>query len=464
MIMTKSNRLGTALTAVSLVAVVAACAGPGSNVRSASMFGGKVNSGELPLATKAQMALATNNVAEAIGLAERAVEGSPQDAGFRALLGNCYLAAGRFASAEAAYRDALSIYGNQPQVILKLALVQIAQGKGDSARLLLAEAGAMVDPADAGLALALAGDAQSAVAVLEPAARQVGADARTRQNLALAYAFAGDWQQARTVAAQDVPADQLDARLHQWMALAQPVRASDQVAAFIGVQPAAADPGLPVRLALHSGGFERQAAAEIDAIAVPVAQPEMFAETTPEAYAPEALAAAAPIVPENSAPVAERPARAPVAVAEHAPASSVTIDLPPPAPYVAPEPVKLAEARPALSPAAVRLGEPLPKPRKAAAQRSAGKSSAVVQLGAYSSRERIEFAWNKAAGKFGSLKSYTPVTAKFTGGEGVVYRLAVKGFSSEREALDLCKSLKRAGRDCFVRSASGDAPVKFASR
>ena len=115
--------------------------------------------------------------------------------------------------------------------MLKLALVQIAQGKNDEAKLLLAEAQGLLDPSDAGLALALAGDPQSAVAVLEPAARTVGADARTRQNLALAYAFAGDWEQARTVAAQDVPADQLDARIQQWMALAKPARASDQVAA-----------------------------------------------------------------------------------------------------------------------------------------------------------------------------------------------------------------------------------------
>ena len=47
--MIKSNRLGTALTAVSLIAVAAGCAGPGNRIRTASMFGGKVNSGELPL-------------------------------------------------------------------------------------------------------------------------------------------------------------------------------------------------------------------------------------------------------------------------------------------------------------------------------------------------------------------------------------------------------------------------------
>jgi Flp pilus assembly protein TadD len=435
--MTKSNRLGTALTAVSLIAVAAGCAGPGNRVGSASMFGGKVNSGELPLATKAQIALASNDVAGAIPLAELAVERSPQDAGFRALLGNCYLAAGRFASAEAAYRDALGIYSNQPQVVLKLALVQIAQGKNDEAKLLLAEARGLLDTSDTGLALALAGDPQGAVALLEPAARAVGADARTRQNLALAYAFAGDWAQAKIVAAQDVPADQLDARIQQWMVLAQPARASDQVAAFIGIQPAASDPGQPVRLALHKDEAVREAAAEPVAQPVPVEQPveTAAAAVTPAQPVPVALAAAEPVAP------------------------------PPPPAYVAPEQARLAEARPALSPAAVRLSDSLPKLRKASAPRVVnGKSRAVVQIGAYSSRQRIAFAWNKVSGKHASLKRYTPVTARFTGGEGVVYRLSVKGFASDRDAVNLCASLKRAGAACFVRSVSGDAPVQFASR
>ena len=279
--MSKSNRLGTALTAVSLIAITAGCAGPGMKLGSASMFGGPVNSGELGLATKAQLALAANDVASAIPLAERAVERSPQDAGFRALLGNCYLAAGRFASAEAAYRDALSIYGNQPQVVLKLALVQIALGKNDEAKLLIAESQGLVDASDAGLALALAGDPQGAVAVLEPVARAVGADARTRQNLALAYAFAGDWNQARTVAAQDVPADQLDGRIQQWMTLAQPSRTSDQVAALIGIQPAANDPGQPVRLALNKEEAVREAAAA--PVASPVVEPAAPVELTSSA-------------------------------------------------------------------------------------------------------------------------------------------------------------------------------------
>ncbi|MCL6697399.1 tetratricopeptide repeat protein [Sphingomonas sp. NSE70-1] len=439
--MTK-NRLGTALTAVSLIAITAGCTTPGQKFGSASGFGGPVNSGELGLATKAQLALAANDIVSAISLAERAVERSPQDAGFRALLGNSYLAGGRFASAEAAYRDSLSIYAAQPQVVLKLALVQIALGKNDEAKLLLAESQGLVDPSDAGLALALAGDPQAAIAVLEPVARAVGADARTRQNLALAHAFAGNWEQAKIVAAQDVPGDQLDARIQQWMALSTPARASDQVAALIGIQPAAADPGQPVRLALNKNEAVREAAAQ------PVVQPYV------EPSAPVELSSSATV---ELPPAVEAPVAAPPVVLASAPAPEAV-------PQAEIQTASLHEARPALSPAAARLSDPLPI-RKASAPRVAtGKSKAVVQLGAYSSRERVAAAWAKVSGKHGSLKNYVPVTARFTGAHGTVYRLSVKGFDNSKEANGLCASLKRNGRECFVRAASGDAPVQFASR
>lgn len=450
MVMTNSHRLGTALTAVSAIAIVTACAGPStSGPRSASIFGGKVDTSNIGLATRAQAALASNDVRSAVSLAERAVENSPNDAGFRALLGNCYLAAGRFASAEGAYRDSLSLVPAQSNVVLKLALVQIGQGKTDEAKLTLDEARGLIDPSDAGLALALAGDPQSAIALLEPAARAMGANGRTRQNLALAYAFAGDWTQARTVASQDVPADQLDARIQQWMALAKPGRASEQLASFIGIQPVAGDPGQPVRLALNKDDAVRQAAAG------PLAQP-------------------APVQQAAQTVTVELPPATPAAPQQEAVALASAEPVAPPPPYVAPEPtlqvaaapaVAHNDVRPALSPAAIRLAEPAAKLRRAAAPRAAtGKSSAVVQIGAYSSRERIAAAWSKTSGKHGSLKRYTPVTARFAGAQGTVYRLSVKGFSSDREAVNLCASLKKAGGSCFVRTVSGDAPVQFASR
>src|SRR3546814_8942484 len=70
----------------------------------------------------------------------------------------------------------------------------------------------VVPASDAGLALALSGDSESAIYILAGAARQKGADARTRQNLALAFALSGRWAQARIVASQDLPLDKLEDR------------------------------------------------------------------------------------------------------------------------------------------------------------------------------------------------------------------------------------------------------------
>src|SRR5207245_5672839 len=137
------------------------------------------------------------------------------------------------------------------QVVLKLALVETALGKNAEALSFLEAAKDVLDPADYGLAVALAGRPADAIQVLETAARAPGADSRVRQNLALALALAGDWTNARTVAAQDVPADQVDARVHQWMQLASPKKPSDEVAALVGVTPAAVDPGQPTQLALN---------------------------------------------------------------------------------------------------------------------------------------------------------------------------------------------------------------------
>ncbi len=469
--MVKSYRLGATLTAIGLVGALAACSTTGSKtaMTGTTLFGEKVDTANIGLATRAQLSLAANDIPTAINLAERAVANRGDDAGFRALLGNCYLAAGRFASAEAAYTDSLTLIGNQPQIALKLALVQVALGKPGEAASLLAEAQTILDPADLGLALALAGRPDQAIQVLDPAARAIGADARVRQNLALAHALSGDWQGARTIAAQDVPADQLDGRIQQWMALAKPGQPGVAVASFIGVAPAASDPGQPIRLALNKDqARQRLAAATMPlAPAAPVAAPQPVP-------APVAVAIAPPM-PE---PVAYTPA--PVAYAT-APIVAPTVAAAPVEEAVAPPlPVRMAETapvkvaapvrhvsirtpRPALSQAAVRLTDALPQLRHAAVRVMASHSKAVVQLGAYSSRDRIALAWTHATGQYAALRNYQPMTARFDGARGIVYRLSVKGFGSDREAITLCQSLKRAGRNCFVRAAFNDAPVQFAS-
>jgi hypothetical protein len=93
-----------------------------------------------------------------------------------------------------------------------------------------------------------------------------------------------------------------------------------------------------------------------------------------------------------------------------------------------------------------------------------GKSPAVVQLGAYGSPERVLIAWNGAAKKYGALKAYAPMSARFASPKGTFYRLSVRGFNNVGEANSLCNSLRRAGGSCFVRNPAGDAPVQVASR
>ena len=440
---------GPTLTALGLIGALTACANPGTNgPRSASIFGEKVDISNIGVATRAQAALEEGNIALAVQLAERAVASSPKDAGFRGLLGNAYFAGGRFASAEAAYKDSLSLVPNQPQLVLKLALVSIAQGKAGEAVALLDAARDYLDPSDYGLALALAGQPSMAVAVLEQAARQVGADARVRQNLALAHALDSNWTMARTVAAQDMPAEQVDARIEQWMAFAKPTLASDQIAALTGVTPAASDPGQPTRLALAPQP-SRMAVAE-PVVVAPAAEPEPV--FVAEAPAPTEYAAAAISEPVAVPAVAEIvPVAAPAAVAtSKAQPRRVA------ARAVAP--------KPSLSPRAASFSDSRPLVRKAAFPKAArGNSKAVVQLGAYNSRSFVGVAWGNLAKKYPALRGYNPATARFESAKGTVYRLSVQGFASDAAARDFCGALKQAGGSCFVRTVAGDAPVRLAS-
>ncbi len=435
---------GSTLTALGLIGALAACANPGAHgPNSASIFGEKVDTTNIGVATRAQAALEKGEFDAAIDLAERAVAGSERDAGFRALLGNAYFAAGRFASAEAAYKDSLSLLPNQPQLVLKLALVGIAQGKSGEALAQLEAARDYLDPSDYGLALALAGQPDLAANVLQQAARAVGADARVRQNLALAYALQGDWTAAKTVAAQDIPADQLDARIQQWMHFAKPVRASDQVAALTGVTPAAADPGQPSRLAL-SPSDTRVAAAE--PVVTPVFEPEppLVAEAPaplpPVEFTPQPVAPVAAVVAE-AVPLVEAPKPQARRVAAKAPA---------PKPSLSPRAASLADSRPPV------LKASFPKVAR-------GNSNSVVQIGAYASRSFVGTAWSNLAKKYPALRGYTPSTARFDSDKGLVYRLSVQGFASDDAARDFCESLQQAGGSCFVRTVAGDAPVRLAA-
>ena len=439
--MATSLRFGSALSVIALATTLGGCAG----------FTGKSNranvasTAKVGLATRAQFALASKDYVSAIGYAEQAAEASPKESAVRTLLGNAYFAAGRFNSAEGAYRDSLSLASNQPQVILKLALVQIAQGRNSDALAVLGAARNALDPSDYGLALALAGQPADAVAVLTEHARQPDADAQVRQNLALALALSGDWTNAKIVASQDLSPELVDARIAQWMTFTKPYSASSQVAALVGVTPDASDPGQPVRLALNANPAPTRAVAQAQAPA-------------PIGAAPVQIAEAAPIETINVAPAGQPTFAEAVAPA---PLPAALANTPSPAPaFVAPVAPK---AKSPMFRASAKSGNRLPI-QTAAFKRSSGKSGAVVQLGAYGSPERVSYAWDKAAKRYAALRAYTPMSAKFASAKGTVYRLSVKGFGSIREAQGLCNALKSAGSSCFVRSVAGDTPVQYASR
>lgn len=468
------TRLHTAMSALALASLLSGCAAVGGEGRQLRVSDYRNKNVDTGLATRAIAALNANDIAGAIDLAERAVAKTPTDAGFRTLLGNSYFAAGRFASAEQAYKDSLSLYTDQPKVMLKLALVEIAQGRSNDALAFLDFARATLDPADYGLALALAGRSADAIPVLQQAAASLRSDARVRQNLALAYALAGDWANARVVASQDVSPAELDQRIQGWMEFAGGSKPATQVAALVGVTPAAVDPGQPVQLALVRNETQM-------AVAAPVAVPQSAPAAPEPYYAPlppsppvevptayvapvepppvpvfEAAAPAIRPLPVNFVPQLPAAPAAP-AIAAAAP-TSVAPPMPPQDfPYVE---VKRRPAKAKPAPVAVPA---IRAPLRQAVLRS-GRSSAVVQLGAYSSSGSVLAAWTAASRRYSALRDYSPMSARFASASGPVYRLSVKGFASQAEASNLCNSLKRSGGKCFVRSVAGDRPMQIASR
>ena len=80
------------------------------------------------LAAKAGKALAKGDAIGAVTLAEAAVAASPQNAAYRALLGQSYLRAGRFVSARQALAESLQGNPNNGQAALNLALAETATG------------------------------------------------------------------------------------------------------------------------------------------------------------------------------------------------------------------------------------------------------------------------------------------------------------------------------------------------
>ena len=201
-------------------------------------------------AVAAEKALTDRNGAKAVEAAEAAVRLDPQNATYRRTLGRAYVLAGRFASAESALSDAVSLGDGDASTFVNLALVQTAQGRAEVARELLTAHADIIPAGDYGLAMAIAGDPAEGARILSAAIQDPSATVRTRQNLAYAYALAGRWKDARMVVGMDMEPLAANKRISDWAQIAEPSLAPLRVAALMGVTINQADPGQPVALAL----------------------------------------------------------------------------------------------------------------------------------------------------------------------------------------------------------------------
>lgn len=364
-------------------------------------------------AERTAKALGQRDAGAAVAAAERAVAFAPRVAGYRMLLGQSYMQAGRFASARQAFADTLALDGSNGKAALNLALAQIAGGDWQAARATLGAHTDVIPAGDRGLALALAGDTQAAVALLTEVARSQAATPKIRQNLALSYALAGQWQEARVVAAADMSPADVDARLEQWAAFAQPNAASDQVASLLGVRPVA-DGGQPVALALHTP-------------AAPVAMAQV------EAAAPAPVVVTAPTAPR----------------VVFAAAREVVQPLPVPLIQRASGPTKFAVAARAGG-RPVMLREPV---RVAATVPTSGQW--FVQLGAYENAGIARDDWMRARHRYAAFAGHTPQGATVKLGNATFYRLSVGGFA-RADADKACRAYRARGGKCFVRTGVGE--------
>ena len=402
-------------------------------------------------AGKAEKAMAKQNFTGAIMFAEAAVAGAPRDAGYRTMLGRAYLGSGRYSSAETAFADALAIDPAQGRAALMLVLVQTGLGKVDAARATIAANENVIQVADRGLALALAGQAPAAVTLLEAHVRGAAGDAKTRQNLALSYALAGRWAEARAMAAYDLSPQDADKRIMEWSTFSRPTSASDQVASLLGVGPVV-DAGMPAQLALAPVGAAPVTVAEASA-------PTMVAEAAQPAPAPMIVQAVAQPMPAEATAVSAETVAAFKGVS-FAPRSEVVQPLP-----AVTRTASFAPARFAATVTKAKVMKPGFKPAAFVKPKPDGKF--VVQLGAFSASARVETAWNRAVGKLGALRDFSPSSATFVRATPVaatLYRLSIGGFSIRGDAVQVCERVKSAGGDCFVRAVAGDAPLQWAQK
>ncbi|MEO9633959.1 MAG: SPOR domain-containing protein [Parasphingorhabdus sp.] len=438
-------------------------------------------------AKKAKKALAKGKTEAAITYAERSVAGVGSDPETRALLGQAYLAAGRLASAERSFQDAMELGKLDARTILSLSLAQLGQGKASKAKALVVNNRQYIPAADYGLALALSGDSKTAIEVLEQAIRESNVTGRTRQNLGLAYALDGRWKEAKVMAVQDVEPASVNDRVMQWAQMARPGAYKTRVATLLNVTPVANDPGQPVQLALNPSAvpvsvaasseedYGREVASFDRNVPLPAIGPAPRAESDVDFLAKENNVKVAAV----SAPV-KKPAAVPASKSVPVPASSAAAPVSAKVPVIRAETnptrvapktkfvVETSRATPIGTSAQPVLQRVSYKPAVKSVKRARSTSgSHLVQLGAFSSPEGAKRAWGILSAKNSDLKSFEYASSRISVNGKTLYRLAAIGFGNAQTAEAMCVGIKAKGGSCIVRHTKGVkrvAPTRMASR
>jgi len=400
-------------------------------------------------ANRATAALAKGKTQDAIAHAEAAVQAEPRNAAYRATLGSAYLDAGRFASAETTFDDAMKLGDSSARTALSLVLALEGQGKYDQAAAQLQDSQGQIAPSDLGLAYALAGRPDRAVQVLTDAIRAGDNTAKTRQNLAYSYALAGQWSQARLMAAQDVPSNKVGDRMEEWAQMAQPEAWQARVAAMVGAPVGVLDAGQPVHLALGNNPGVEQLASEATAAAheAPV---ELAAVSAP--IAPQAQASArASELPAVAQPAPQLAVAAPPPVKTAAPSDFKTAF----SPYAPAAPTRSPAPQPVVQTAALHR-TPAPKPVHAAEIKPASGTH-LIQLGSFASEEGARRAWAIYAKHYPQLASHRMVLTQAVVGGKRYWRVSAGGFGLASSQA-MCGRVKSAGQGCFAYAEGRPLP------
>lgn len=403
--------------------------------------------------SQAQVALEKGKMDKAVSHAEAAVLAEPRNASYRAALGATYLESGRFQAAATSFGDALQLGDADPRTVLSFALAQTAMGNNAVAVSTLEEWQGDLDPADLGLAFALAGQPDRGVHILANALRGGQNTAKVRQNLAYSYALQGNWRAARVMAAEDVPADMIDDRIGDWAQTAHYEAFQARVAKLLQVTPTA-DSGQPTHLALVNFPSHQQmvaeAAAEVPVEVASAEEVELAAVDPVEEASAPVPAPAQPSFAESFANVEES---APVVVSGQTRFVSRPVVQQLPA----------SDARKAPKPAVAQANAPKPSVARSSSQRrmasTADKETAthLVQLGSFSTRAKAERAWTIYQRRYPQLDGRDMVITEANVRGKKYFRVSATGFGS-RSAASMCAAVKSKGAGCFAYAESRPLP------